>query len=87
LKSIVPKISFPAFRFVTLFGGARPMNEEAYEPEVEEILSTISRSETRFSDLAKRVNNLNSATLSILPHDAGNDGAEIGEAPLLPNAG
>jgi hypothetical protein len=57
------------------------MNEEAYDPEVEEILSTINRSETRFSDLAKRVNNLNSATLSILPHDAGHDGAEIGESP------
>jgi hypothetical protein len=57
------------------------MNEEAYDPEVEEILSTINRSETRFSDLAKRVHNLNSATLSILSQDAGNDGAEIGEAP------
>jgi hypothetical protein len=57
------------------------MNEEAYDPEVEEILSTINRSETRFSDLTKRVNVLNSISRSISSHGSGNDDPETAESP------
>ena len=53
------------------------MNEEPDDREVEKMLSTINRCETRFSDLAKRVHNLDSSTLSILSQ-------RIIEGPAIP---
>jgi hypothetical protein len=43
LKSVFRLTSFSASRFVTLFGGARPMNEEADVTEVVEAIERLRR--------------------------------------------
>jgi hypothetical protein len=43
LKLILLKTSFSPFRFVTLFRGARPMNEEADVSELDEAVERLRR--------------------------------------------
>jgi hypothetical protein len=43
LKSVFRLTSSPAFRFVTLFGGARPMNEGPDVTELDEAVERLRR--------------------------------------------